>query len=210
MPRRRFAAAALVALVLAGCSLRPAPVAAPAPLLNSERIEARFGSYGIEVLASGGRTRVSSLYSTHGERRVCRTFAVVLFPEVVDDRLASVHAEVLAGGSIGATLQAAGWSVEKEHLFLGTLPREDRLAAVYARMDIAPAALAVDVYRLTASRSRVAIAYATIAEAHHPDYLDLGRLRAIYDPARKLAAGPSREVEAILRAVADASIETRG
>lgn len=196
---RLTVAAAALALALAGCAHR-----AP-PLLNSERIAATFGSYGVEVLASGERSRVSSLYSVHDGRRVCRTFAVVAFPEVIDPRIADAHREVLAGGSLGATLRAAGWAVDKEHLFLGTLPVEDRLAAVYARMDVSPTALAVDVYRLTASRSGVAIAYATIAEAHHPDYLDLSRLRSIYDPAGRVAAAPSPEVAALLDGVAIAA-----
>jgi hypothetical protein len=37
---------------------------AGAQILNSERIEQTFGSYGIEVIASEGSLRLSNLYST--------------------------------------------------------------------------------------------------------------------------------------------------
>jgi len=46
-------------------------------LLNSERIEQRFGSYGITVLEQSDLTRVSNLYTLEEERETCRTFAIV-------------------------------------------------------------------------------------------------------------------------------------
>ena len=51
--------------------------------LNSERIEARYGSYGIEVLESDTRIRESNLFSEHAGGRVTRTFAIVQYPEIV-------------------------------------------------------------------------------------------------------------------------------
>jgi hypothetical protein len=48
-------------------------------LLNSERIAAAFGSYGVEVVEQDSQVRVSNLFSGAGAGRVCRTFAVVRF-----------------------------------------------------------------------------------------------------------------------------------
>ena len=42
-------------------------------LLNSERVEQRFGNYGIDVLASEAGLRRSSLYSVEKDGRICRT-----------------------------------------------------------------------------------------------------------------------------------------
>lgn len=194
-------------LALAACATSPAaPAVDTRPLLNSERIAATFGSYGGEVLAASERARVSSLYSLHDGRRVGRTFAVVRFSELVDPRLAEAHDAIVAGGSLGATLVAHGWEVEKEHLYLGTLTPREELAAVYRRMAIAPSELAVHVYRLAATRPGVELPYATLAEVHHPDYLALDDLRALYDPDGEIAGEPSPEVETVLRLVADAAV----
>ncbi len=91
------------ALLILSCA-RPSAVALR-PLLNSERIERVFGSYGLEVLESDGQIRLSSLYSLEGRRRVCRTFAMVLFPAEIDPRIAAEQAEIAAGGSIGAVFK---------------------------------------------------------------------------------------------------------
>ena len=54
-------------------------------ILNSDRIEQRFGSYGIEVLASEAGLRRSNLFSYEGDTAICRTYAVVQFAEPLDD-----------------------------------------------------------------------------------------------------------------------------
>jgi hypothetical protein len=147
-------------------------------LLNSERIEARFGSYGIEVLESDGRVRVSNLYSGAGDARICRTFAVVRYPEVVDPAFAVEHAAILAGQSIGATFVAHGWTVVKSHRYFGTLPAGKRVDRLMGGVGAMP--LAVHVYTLEIERGDERFEYAAIAEVHHPDYLTLADLRRIY------------------------------
>jgi len=77
-------------------------------LLNSERIAARFGNYGIEVLAGDSRERVSNLYSEANGERTCRTFAVVRYPAAIDSAVAAEHDEIVRGGSIGAVFAAHG------------------------------------------------------------------------------------------------------
>jgi hypothetical protein len=111
----RFLRLAAIGVVLAGTAapaFAQAPAAAPAgtrELLNSERIAARFGSYGIAVIESDGRVRVSNLFSGRDGERTCRTFAVVRYPDRVDPALAAEHDEIVRGGSIGAVFAARGW-----------------------------------------------------------------------------------------------------
>jgi hypothetical protein len=185
-PRPRRLSRALPLLV-AGLAAASAGVRAQAPsaagpvgreLLNSERIEARFGSYGIEVLQSDGHVRVSNLYSGSGDARICRTFAAVRYPQVVDAAFADEHAAILAGQSIGATFVAHGWTVVKSHRYFGTLPAGKRVDRLMGGVGAMP--LAVHVYTLEIERGGEHFEYAGIAEVHHPDYLRLADLRRIY------------------------------
>ena len=150
-------------------------------LLNSERIEQRFGSYGIEVLESGAAYRVSNLYSLEGAQKICRTFAVVRYPETVAPEFALEHQRILAGGSIGAVFSAAGWRVEKRHLYFGTLTATRRVAELMGI--VAGTALATHVYVLDVVKDDHRFQYAAIVEIHHPDYLRAADLPAIYGPA---------------------------
>lgn len=150
-------------------------------LLNSERIEQRFGSYGIEVLEADGTLRVSNLYSETGGRRTGRTFAIVLYPAAVAPALADEHAEVASGGSIGAVFARAGWVVSKRHLWFGEVQSKGRAASLMDIGDDVP--LAAHVYVFRVQRAGTAYDYATIAELHHPDYLRADDLPALYGPA---------------------------
>jgi hypothetical protein len=204
-PRLRLASVALLAaLLVPGCASRLGPLDRNPRLLNSERIERRFGSSGLEVLEAVGPIRVANLYSEHGDRRVCRTFAVTRLPEPVDPRLAAEHARVLAGGSIGAIFAAAGWTIAKHHEVVAELPSPepgDRVARLMALEHGEP--LAVAVYRFTVSRGDAAIDYATIAEVYHPDYLRLADLRAILGDV-PAAPRPGSVAAEQLRLVGDA------
>lgn len=149
--------------------------------LTSERIRERFGSCGIEVLAADGRERVSSLFSLTGGTKVCRSYAQVRFELPVPGALAGEHTRVLAGASIGATFKAAGWRIERRHLYV----RETRLSgserAIADLMDIAPGArLATHSYVFRVAKDGDAHDYARITEWHHPDYLDAGELANLY------------------------------
>jgi hypothetical protein len=161
--------------------------AAPAtgrPLLNSERIAQRFGSYGIEVLASDSRVRVSDLYSEDGRTRTCRTFAVVVYPAAIDAAIAVEHDEIARGGSIGAVFAAHGWQVVKNNLRYFEVDAPERVAGL---MRISPGArLAAHAYQLDVAKAGRSIEYALLVEIHHPDYLRLDDLRSIYGPADAL------------------------
>jgi hypothetical protein len=177
-------------------------------LLNSERIEERYGSYGVEVLESDRTTRVSNLYSEHAEQRICRTFAVVRFPANIPSSLAAEHAAILSGGSIGATFAARGWTVVKVHQYVGEIATTPRLAALMGGIDAAR--LAVHVYGLEVVKDGVRLEYATIAEVHHPDYLDLVDIQEIYGSGALLPTRPDAATGALLALVADKANLARG
>ena len=162
-----------------------AACAAGEDTLNSERIEARFGSYGIELLPAEPGIRRASLYSQHGADRICRTYAVVRLQPLPagtgDDALEAAHADIVDGASIGATLEASGWEVLKRTRYLGALPAFVPPPGWLARMHVdATAGLAVHVYRLDIKNHSETIEYAQIIEVHHPAYLDPSRLAALY------------------------------
>ncbi len=138
-------------------------------LLNSERIAQRFGSYGIEVLENDGRVRVSNLYSMEQGGRICRTFAVVKYPDSIDPALAAEHDEIANGGSIGAVFAAHGWRVGKTNLRFLEVDASPRVAEL---MHVAAGTrLAAHAYVLDVSRGGRSIEYALLVEIHHPDYL---------------------------------------
>lgn len=195
-----LAAACSLGSALAQSAAEPR-VAGARELLNSERIEARFGSYGVEVLSSDPALRVSNLYSVESGTRTTRTFAIVRYPARVDPAFADAHAEILAGGSIGATLRAHGWEVIKTHRYFGQIESTPRLASMMRLRS--PRPLAVHIYVLDIERGGRRFEYAAIAEIHHPDYLAPGEVAAIYAPGWRGGKPGDALVEEMLRLVAE-------
>jgi hypothetical protein len=150
-------------------------------VLNSERIAAKFGSYGIEVLEQDADFRVSNLYSTDAGATTCRTFAIVRYPQRIDPAFRAEHAAILAGGSVGAVFAAQGWQVRKTHLSYGERAASPKLAQLMGIAAGTP--LAEHVYVLDVVRDGRTLEYAALAEIHHPAYLTIGALAAIYGPA---------------------------
>ena len=151
-------------------------------LLNSERIERQFGSYGLEVLASEAGLRRSSLLSYDGDTATCRTYAVVQFAEELDERYNEPHSRVLAGDSIGETFKEDGWNPRKHTLYIGTVRLPDTATEVGQLMRLTGAHdLALHVYQLVIVRDDIELEYATIMEAHHPEYLAEPDLLEIFD-----------------------------
>jgi hypothetical protein len=141
-------------------------------LLNSRRIEQQFGSYGIEVLASEAGLRRSGLLSYDGDTATCRTYAVVQFADQLDERYDDAHSRVLAGDSIGATFKEVGWDIRKHTLYIGTVRLPGTATEVGRLMRLTGAHdLALHVYQLVIARDDIELEYATIMEAHHPEYL---------------------------------------
>jgi hypothetical protein len=167
---------AVIAAALSACAVQP-------ELLNSERIEQRFGSYGIEVLEQGASVRRSSLYTTTGSTTTCRTYAVVKFVDAAITDISAAHEDVLAGESIGTTFKTAGWQINKETIYVGELAINDSQHPIVRMMRLeAPATLGLHAYRLMLDKGARSIHYATIIETHHPDYLVVADLLEFYPP----------------------------
>ena len=168
--------ATLTAILVGACAHEP-------ELLNSERIEARFGSYGVEVLAQGPRLRHSSLYSLDSGARTCRTYAIVEFLNPEAEGIEVPHAAVRSGKSLGSTFREAGWRIRKQSLYTGptVVGPENRIAGLMRLTLEQP--LALHVYRLHVERDSESVPYANVLEIHHPDYLSLEELDALYPVA---------------------------
>ena len=151
------------------------------PLLNSERIKSKFGSYGIEVLESGKITRVSNLYSISRNQKTTRTLAIVNYPDIIDPLFFKEHNEVLEGKSIGAVFKRNGWKIEKRHQYFGNIDASEDLAPVYKLFgEITPTKVAIHIYSFFIKKNNSEFLYARIAEIHHPKYLTLKELKQIY------------------------------
>jgi hypothetical protein len=148
-----------------------------AKLLNSERIEKKFGGYGIDVLYNSAQLRVSNLYDG---KKITRTLAVVDYPETIDSSFAKEHQIIVAGGSIGNVFKSHGWIIEKKNIFLGELAPSAEYKKLYALMgNIPPSKLSVWIYVFYIRRGEKSFPYATISEVYHPDYLSLANLKCI-------------------------------
>ena len=166
--------------------------------LNSERIERLFGNYRISVLEQTARGRLSNLHSIHDSLVTCRTLATVQYHSPVPAVLRDAHREILAGGSIGATLKNHGWQVRKLTQYVGDIeaPADARRLSTLMRIPV-PRTLALHAYQLNAvDDDGGEYAYATIVELHHPDYLSVEALRELYGshPVAPLAAGKLEEI----------------
>lgn len=196
LSRRARLTPAVLAAALSACATETV-------LLNSERIEHRFGSYGIEVLASEAGLRRSSLFSLENDVRVCRTYAIVRFREDPDTSIGVEHARVLAGNSLGEVFKSNDWKIHKQTMHIGTfeIAADDAGIADLMRLE-EDTTLAVHVYQLLLARGGRIFEYATIVEAHHPEYLDEAQLLDIYayDKTESLQDEELQELHALLRA----------
>lgn len=146
-------------------------------LLNSERISKKFGGYGIDVLYTHARLRVSDLYDG---KHITRTLAIVDYPKTIDSSYSKEHAIIVQGGSIGSTFKAHGWKIEKKNIFLGEIPPSADYRRLYERMgNIPPSKLSIWIYVFYIQKDGKTFPYATISELYHPDYLSLADLKCI-------------------------------
>jgi hypothetical protein len=187
-------APAVLAAALSACATETV-------LLNSERIEQQFGSYAIDVLASEAGLRRSSLYSIEGNKRICRTYAIVSFKEDLDSNYGHEHSKVLAGNSLGEVFKANGWSMHKQTLHIGSFDIERSVSEINQLMQLAEdQTLALHVYQLLLAKDEQIFEYATIVEAHHPTYLTQSDLLEIYhyDNSESLASETLAELIVLL------------
>lgn len=166
--------------------------AEPEPLLNSERITAEFGNFGIDVISQANGVRRSDLFSTDGTGRITRTYAVVLFDAAPYDEIADEHAQILGGGSIGETFKASGWEVAKTTRYVGMISLDPDPFAIANKMHLENGSgLAMHVYQLKLRKASQSVDYATIVEVHHPAFMDLDELQSLYPIGGNERAGDS-------------------
>lgn len=149
-------------------------------LLNSVRIELKFGSYGVQILAQDqvSATRLSSLYSLHEGEKITRTLAFTKYETDIDDRLKIAHEEIVAGGSIGATLKKYGFDLRKDLFFKGLVG--DMPNQVQTLMHTKEVAFATVMYNLSAKSESRCLPYCTIVEVYAPDFLTIEEVDLIY------------------------------
>ena len=140
------------------------------PTLNSDAIKATFGSYGVEVISQSESTRVANLYSLSGDAKICRTLAVTEFVLPMDTTLTEAHRLIRAGGSIGATLRSAGFTINKKLLVKTETAAGDEFESLTHGSVPVGAPLYTKVYALFAQQGGLQIPYAVIAEAYHPEH----------------------------------------
>lgn len=155
-------------------------------LLNSERIKMKYGSYAIKILSDDSKTRISDLYSSHDDKKITRTFALVNYSEVIDSTFLEEHREIVKGGSIGRVFKNNGWEIGKESVFFGELSPSKDLSKVYTLMgNIAYSELAIYMYGFHIEKNKKRFQYATIVEIYHPDYLTIHDLKSMNKDANK-------------------------
>lgn len=166
--------------------------------LNSQKIEARYGSYDVDMLASDGLTRQSALSSISDDGKVCRTFALTKFTDAVDELGLDIQRRIDDGASIGATLKQDGWNILKATIHIGRIDIDDADHPVLSlmRLDV-PQTLALHIYRLTIEKNGESLDYATISEMHHPDYLTEDDVRDLFTLDARAPATPPQVDELI-------------
>jgi hypothetical protein len=107
--------------------------------------------------------------------------AIVDFAFPVDDRISAEHRAIIAGASIGQTFRDSGWRIEKETLVISETGPEEYAWGIAGLMRIdSKQPLAIHRYRFVVAKGRLKIYYASITEIHHPEYMNVRQLRAIF------------------------------
>lgn len=148
---------------------------------NSDRIQLKFGNYGIEVLENSPGIRVSNLYSVQDGVKTNRTFAIVTYPNDIEPAIRKEHEAIIGGQSIGIVFKANGWLIDKRHQYFGELeasPDDPGIVSVFG--EIGTSRPAIHVYSLWVTKHDSEFEYASITEVHHPEYLKLEDLKTIY------------------------------
>ena len=139
--------------------------------MNSEEIKNRFGSYQVNVLQQDQMHRVASLYSEHNDKAVCRTLAVTYFWQPTPTVVLPADTRIRQGHSIGSTLSDAGLVLHRQSLLEATAPSGSGFEALSAGTVSPGTPVLVRLYRLDVGAEHSNLhAYATIAEAHHPEH----------------------------------------
>jgi len=151
-------------------------------LLNSERIEKKFGSYGIDIVQSDDQSRVSFLYSlgtNDKNKKNYHTLAIVKFKEA--RQVSNIHEKILNGGSIGKSFKKEGWEIDKTNHQMMVISNPDKLLFKSWLKQINNENLALHFYELNVKSKNYYYLYAEILEIHHPEYLGFNDLTEVYN-----------------------------
>ena len=149
-------------------------------LLMSERIEKKFGSFGVEVLSQDEHKgiRLANLYSKEDKNKVTRVIALTKYENPIGKKLMQAHTEILAGGSIGATLAKNGFSIKKQVFFKGKLDHIPvRLDSLMGSKN---SSYTTVMYELIAQKGKDSLPYCSITEVYSPQFLTMPELDLIY------------------------------
>jgi hypothetical protein len=153
-----------------------------ATLGNSDRIRLKFGNYGIDIVENELRIRVSNLYSSSDGVKTNRTFAVVMYPTVIEPAFRKEHQAIIEGQSIGIVFREHGWQIGKRHQYIGVLNTLSDFSGIHSVFgDIGSAHPVIHVYSLIVKKDNQEFHYASISEVHHPEYLELEELKSIFE-----------------------------
>jgi len=165
------------------------------PLRNSDRIQIKYGSYNIDIIENDTKIRVSNLYSTDKGVKTNRTFAVVAFPRLIEAAFANEHEAIINGQSIGVVFEQNGWEIQKHHLYFGEIEMPPEHYSKHSLFsDIGTGQPAIHIYSLVVAKDNSEFEYAAIAEVHHPDFLQLEDLQAIYGQGSSSKLAPDESV----------------
>ena len=126
---------------------------------------------------------------------------MVRFTDEPDPSYSQGHARILAGDSIGKVFKANGWQISKRTLHIGQLDIGAAESNVIDLMKLAkPHDLAFHIYELSLQKGNKTYPYATIVEAHHPEYLTQSALLDIYpyDESNPLSADTLGELSRLV------------
>ena len=151
-------------------------------LLNSERIENKFGSYGVDIVQSDNQSRVSFLYSldsNNKKKKNYHTLAVVKFKETI--KVSAIHKRILNGGSIGESFKKKGWEIDKKNhqMMVISNPNQDLFKSWLSKIN--DENLALHFYKLYVTKKNHNYFYAEILELHHPAYLSISDLKSFFN-----------------------------
>lgn len=158
-------------------------VAALKPKLNSDRIAFFFGNFDLELLKTCPTvfpdSRISNLYSTHDNKKIMRTLAIVDYVKPVNPLLKTPHEKILSGTAIGIALRDEGWELVKKPIYFGEIQLTANVMK-WMHQD-KPSSGAIHMYQLEVKNADhpALIPYCTIIEIHSPQYLTSEWLRAL-------------------------------
>ena len=106
---------------------------------------------------------------------------MVMYPAVIEPALRKEHEAIIEGQSIGIVFRDHGWKIDKRHQYIGELESPAGVWGVDSVFgDIGKAHPVIHVYSLIVKKDKHEFHYASIAEVHHPEYLELEELRSIF------------------------------